>query len=114
MLYRFLGGDVMKRAEQLIKDYFNGRLEVNIKCSKLEMDYLKTDYDTKLKAYEADKRAVDEVLAVLTPIQLQAITMHDKDNQTWQDISEKLGIKRHKLQDLKSKVLKQLQVRLNL
>lgn len=102
----------MKRAEQLIKNYFNGCLDVNIKCSKLEMDYLKTDDDTKLKAYEADKRAVDEVLATLTPIQLQAITMHDKDNMTWQDISKILGIKRHKLQDLKSKVLKELNARL--
>ncbi|XZO07627.1 hypothetical protein ABU186_08825 [Weissella paramesenteroides] len=102
----------MKKTEQLIKDYFNGRLEVNIKCSKLEMDYLKTDDDTKLKAYEADKRAVDLVLAVLTPIQLQAITMHDKDGRTWQDISDKLGVKRYVLEDLKSKVLKELNTRL--
>ena len=108
----FLGGDVMKRAEQLIKDYFNGRLDVNIKCSKLEMDYLKTDDDTKLKAYESDKRSVDEVLATLTPIQLQAITMHDKDNMTWQNISDKLGVKRYVLENLKSKVLKELNTRL--
>lgn len=102
----------MKRAEQLIKDYFNGRLDVNIKCSKLQMEYLKTDDDTKLKAYEAHKRAVDKVLATLTPIQLQAITMHDKDNMTWQDISDKLGVKRYVLEDLKSKVLKELNTRL--
>lgn len=102
----------MKRAEQLIKDYFNGRLDVNIKCSKLQMDYLKTDDDTKLKAYEADKRAVDEVLAGLTSVQLQAITMHDKDNMTWQNISDKLGVKRYVLENLKSKVLKELNTRL--
>ncbi|MFP7153030.1 hypothetical protein PWO95_02405 [Weissella paramesenteroides] len=102
----------MKRAEQLIKDYFNGRLDVNIKCSKLQMEYLKTDDDTKLKAYEADKRAVDKVLATLTPIQLQAITIHDKDGRTWQDISDELGVKRYVLEDLKSKVLKELKTRL--
>lgn len=102
----------MKRAEQLIKDYFNGRLDVNIKCSKLQMEYLKTDDDTKLKAYEAQKTAVDEVLATLTPIQLQAITMHDKDGRTWQDISDKLGVKRYVLENLKSKVLKELNTRL--
>ena len=102
----------MKRAEQLIKDYFNGRLDVNIKCSKLQMDYLKTDDDTKLKAYEAQKTAVDEVLATLTPIQLQAITMHDKAGRTWQDISDELGVKRYVLEDLKSKVLKELKTRL--
>lgn len=102
----------MKRAEQLIKDYFNGRLDVNIKCSKLQMEYLKTDDDTKLKAYEAQKTAVDEVLATLTPIQLQAITMHDKDGRTWQDISDELGVKRYVLEDLKSKVLKELKTRL--
>ncbi|ATF41546.1 sigma-70 family RNA polymerase sigma factor [Weissella paramesenteroides] len=102
----------MKRAEQLIKDYFNGRLDVNIKCSKLQMEYLKTDDDTKLKAYEAQKTAVDEVLSTLTPVQLQAITMHDKDNMTWQDISDKLGVKRYVLEDLKSKLLKGLNARL--
>lgn len=48
----------MKQSEQLFKDYFNGRLDVNIKCTKLEMDYLKTNDDTKLKAYEAQKSAV--------------------------------------------------------
>lgn len=102
----------MKRAEQLIKDYFNGRLDVNIKCSKLQMEYLKTDDDTKLKAYEAQKTAVNEVLATLTPIQLQAITMHDKDNMSWQDISDKLGVKRYRLNDLKCKLLKKLRSRL--
>ena len=102
----------MKRAEQLIKDYFNGRLDVNIRCSKLQMEYLKTDDDTKLKAYEAQKTAVDEVLLTLTPVQLQAITMHDEDNRTWQDISDKLGVKRYVLEDLKSKMLKELNTRL--
>lgn len=102
----------MKRAEQLIKDYFNGRLDVNIKCSKLQMEYLKTDDDTKLKAYEAQKTAVEEVLLTLTPVQLQAITMHDKDGRTWQDISDELGVKRYVLEDLKSKVLKELKTRL--
>ncbi|MCT0485947.1 hypothetical protein, partial [Weissella paramesenteroides] len=77
-----------------------------------QMEYLKTDDDTKLKAYEADKRAVDKVLATLTPIQLQAITIHDKDGRTWQDISDKLGVKRYVLENLKSKVLKELNTRL--
>lgn len=102
----------MKRAEQLIKDYFNGRLDVNIKCSKLQMEYLKTGDDTKLKSYEAQKTAVDEVLATLTPVQLEAIVLHDKDNMTWQEISDKLGIKRYVLENLKSKVLKELNTRL--
>ncbi|KAA8457453.1 sigma-70 family RNA polymerase sigma factor [Weissella paramesenteroides] len=102
----------MKREEQLIKDYFNGRLDVNIKCSKLQMDYLKTDDDTKLKAYEAQKTAVEKVLLTLTPVQLQTITMHDKDNMTWQNISDKIGVKRYVLENLKSKVLKELNTRL--
>ncbi|SCB99052.1 sigma-70 family RNA polymerase sigma factor [Weissella bombi] len=101
----------MKRANKLIQDYFSGWLEADIKCTKLEMAYLHSDDDTKLKEYEEQKAILDELLADLTPVQLKAITMHDKERKPWQAISEELGVKRLVLQKMKSRLIQKLQTR---
>lgn len=98
---------------RLIADYFNGRLEVNIKSTKLKMAYEQSEDDTQLKLYEFQKSTIEDLLHDLQPIQLKALTLHEKQQCSWQDVSEKLGAKCGSLTYMKYELNKQLRKELS-
>lgn len=72
------------------------------------MAYKYSTNDTQLKQYEFEKSAVEKLLHDLSVVQLKALTMHEKDKQSWQVISEKLGVKCGSLSYMKCELNKQL------
>lgn len=93
---------------RLWADYYSGKLDANIKATKHVMAYRHSEDDTQLKQYEFEKSTIEALLHDLSAIQLKALTMHEKDKQSWQVISEKLGVKCGSLTDMKYKLNKQL------
>lgn len=93
---------------RLWADYYSGRLDANVKATKLTMAYKCSTNDTQLKQYEFEKSAVEKLLHDLSVVQLKALTMHEKDKQSWQVISEKLGVKCGSLSYMKCELNKQL------
>lgn len=91
-----------------LADYFSGKLDANIKATKLTMAYKRSTNDTQLKRYEFEKSTIEALLHELSAVQLKALTMHEKDRQSWQTISEELNIKLGSLTDMKYKLNKQL------
>ncbi|WPQ68536.1 hypothetical protein [Weissella paramesenteroides] len=102
----------MEQTQQLIRDYFSGRLKVNIKATKLNMAYEQSTDDTKLKMYEHQLETVENMLSELPAIQLRAMTMHEKDKKTWQQISYQFDAKYSVVANWKYQFNKQLQKRL--
>lgn len=104
---------MVDNTNRLIAEYFNGRLEVNIKATKLKMAYEQSEDDTQLKEYEFQKSTIEELIHDLPPIQLKALTIHEKEQCSWQDVSEKLGVKSSSLVYWKSKFIKRLRSHLS-
>lgn len=103
---------MVDNTNRLIAEYFNGRLEVNIKATKLKMAYEQNEDDTQLKRYEFQKSTIEELLHGLPPIQLKALTMHEKRQCSWQDVSSELGVKYGSVTYWKSKFIERLRERL--
>lgn len=97
---------------RLWTDYFSGKLDANIKATKLVMAYQHSEDDTQLKQYEFEKSTIEELLNDLSAIHLKALIMHEKDRQSWHSISEELNVKLGSLTDMKYKLNKQLRKRL--
>lgn len=107
-LYEVRGGR-MKLAQKVIKEYFNGWLDVSIELSKSELKYFPDRPTDCLRMFESAKEAVNFALNKLDPTMLKAITMHEKDNIPWQQISDALGIKKYRLVTYKSRLIADVQ-----
>lgn len=99
----------MKLAQKVIKEYFNGWLDASIKLSKSELKYFPDRPTDCLRMFESAKEAVDFALNKLDSAMLKAITMHEKDNMPWQQISDSLGIKKYLLVTYKSRLIADVQ-----
>lgn len=102
-------GGRMKLAQKVIKEYFNGWLDASIELSKSELKYFPDRSTDCLRMFESAKEAVDFALNKLDPAMLKAITMHEKDNMPWQQISDALGIKKYLLVTYKSRLIADVQ-----
>ena len=63
--------------------------------------------DDKLQQLEQMKATIESLLRTLPSIQLNALTMHEKDSQSWQTISKRLGVTDSSLVEMRRKLIKQ-------
>ena len=84
-----------------LSDYFNGKLDVYIKIAKAQQA------DDKLQQLDQMKATIETLLRTLSSTQLKALTMHEKDSQSWQTISKRLGVTDSSLVEMRRKLIKQ-------
>ena len=63
--------------------------------------------DDKLQQLEQMKATIEALLRALPSTQLKTLTMHEKDNQSWQTISKRLGVTDSSLVEMRRKLIKQ-------